>query len=162
MRKFSQEQAIDAVELEQMVVDYFELLDLRGGAAAVDFFTPDVDVDLGAIKYTGHEGMKKFYAGRNESLAATGNAARTVRHGYTNFKVIFPEKNRATVTVLNVTWSGAGLPPLLNASVPSIVTEVRWECRKEADGQWKIYGYYGKPLFIGNDPFLNKAVVGIK
>jgi hypothetical protein len=159
MRKFTMEQALDAIELEQMVVDYFQTLDLEGGGAGLHFFTEDVVVDIGAIKYTGHEGMKKFYAGVAERVKATGEA-RTGRHGYTNFKVVFPEKNRATVTVLNVTWSGAGTPPLMNASVPSIVTEVRWEARKEADGQWKWFGYYGKPLFVGNDPFLQKSVVG--
>jgi hypothetical protein len=159
MRKFDQDQAIAAIELEQMVVDYFQILDGEGGGAALGFFTEDVAVNIGAINYSGHAGMKKFYEGVAERVKATGEA-RTGRHGFTNFRVEFPEKNRAIVTVLNVTWSGAGKPPLLDATVPSIVTDVRWECRREADGQWKVFKYSGSPIFVGNDPFLKASVVG--
>ncbi len=159
MRKFTQEQAIAAIELEQMVVDYFEILDKEGGGAALHFFTPDVVVKIGAIDYKGHEGMAAFYKAGAERVKASGQT-RTGRHGYTNFKVVFPEKDRATVTVMNVTWSGAGSPPLMNASVPSIVTDVKWELKRDASGDWKVYGYYGWPMFVGNDPVLQKNVVG--
>jgi SnoaL-like domain len=160
MRKFTQEEAIAAVELQQMVTDYFKVLDEEGGGAALHFFTPDVDVNIGVIKYSGHEGMKNFYAAGAERLKASG-LSRTGRHAFTNFRVVFPEKNRATVTVLNVTWAGPGKPPLVDATLPSIVTDVRLECRREANGQWLAFGYYGSPIFIGNDPVIKKNVAGI-
>ena len=84
MRNFTAETAIAAVELEQMVVDYFDTLDTKGGGSALHFFTEDCDVDLGAIKYTGHAGMKQFYGNLHERV---GSAPRTVRHGFINFKV---------------------------------------------------------------------------
>lgn len=158
MRKLNQDQAIAAVELEQMISDYFAILDAEGGAGALDFFTEDVRVDIGVIKYTGHAGMKKFYAGVAAAKAASGD--RTTRHAYTNFRVVFPEANRADVTFLNVTWGGAGKPPLTDATMPSIVTDVRMECRRGADGQWKVFDYSGSPVFIGNDPEMKRFVVG--
>jgi hypothetical protein len=160
MRKFTQDEAIAAVELQQMVTDYFQILDSQGGGASLDFFTPDVDVNIGVIKYSGHDGMAKFYQAGADRLKASG-MTRTGRHGYTNFRVTFPEKNRATVTVMNVTWAGPGKPPLVDATLPSIVTDVRMECRREADGQWKVFGYYGTPIFVGNDPVIKKNVAGI-
>jgi hypothetical protein len=158
MRKFDQDQAIAAIELEQMVSDYFLILDSEGGGGALGFFTEDVVVNIGAINYTGHAAMKKFYEGVAGAKAAGGD--RTVRHGFINFRVVFPEKNRASVTFLNVTWAGPGKPPLTDATMPSIVTDVRMECRREADGQWKVFNYSGSPIFIGNDPQMKKMVVG--
>jgi ketosteroid isomerase-like protein len=158
MRKFDQHQAIAVIELEQMVSDYFVVLDSEGGGAALGFFTEDVVVDIGVISYTGHAGMKKFYEGIAASKAAVG--ARTGRHGFINFRVIFPEKNRANVTFLNVTWTASGKPPLADATLPSIITDVRMQCRLEADGQWKVFHYSGSPIFVGNDSEMKKIVVG--
>jgi hypothetical protein len=157
MRKFDQETAIAAVELQQMVTDYLAILDGPGGGAGLDFFTEDVEVKLGTtISYTGRTEMKKFFEGVAERLRAEKDG-RTSRHGYVNFKVTFPEKNRATVTVISVSFAGSGKPPLLNATTPSAVTDVRWECRREADGQWRIFGYYSQPIFVGNNPPLLSA-----
>jgi hypothetical protein len=158
MRKFDQEQAIAAIELEQMVSDYFVILDSEGGAAALGFFTEDVAVNIGAINYAGHAAMTKFYEGIAAAKAVGG--ARTSRHGFINFRVIFPEKNRASVSFLNVTWAGPGKPPLTDATMPSIVTDVRMECRRGTDAQWKVFHYSGSPIFTGNDPEMKKIVVG--
>lgn len=158
MRKFDQDQAIAAIELQQMVSDYFLILDSEGGGAALGFFTEDVVVNIGAINYTGHSGMKKFYEG--VARAGTAGGVRTVRHGFISFRVVFPEKNHASVSFLNVSWAGPGKPPLMNATLPSIVTDVRMECRREADGQWKVFNYSGSPIFVGNDPQMKKLVVG--
>ncbi len=158
MRKFDQHQAIAVIELEQMVSDYFVVLDAEGGGAALDLFTEDVVVDIGVISYTGQAGMKKFYEGIAASKSAVG--VKTGRHGFVNLRVIFPEKNRADVTFLNVTWTASGTPPLADATLPSIITDIRMQCRLEADGQWKVFHYSGSPIFVGNDPEMKRIVVG--
>jgi hypothetical protein len=60
MREFDQHQAKAGLELEQMLADYFVVLDSEGGGAALGSFTEDLVVDIGVISYTGHAGMKKF------------------------------------------------------------------------------------------------------
>lgn len=160
MRKFDMETAIAAIELEQMVADYFATLDSAGGLAALEFFTEDVEVDIGTIRYVGHDGMRAFYEGIKARLASEVSDGRSGRHAFTNFRVTFPERDRATVTVLNITFSAAGKPPIPDATTPSIVTDVRLECRREEDGQWRVFGYYGQPVFIGSDPFLKKSLLG--
>jgi hypothetical protein len=159
-RTFNMDSFIAAVELKQMVTDYCAELDLNNGMNVTDFFTEDAVVKTGAIDYAGHAAMKKFYAERAEKIHALKDGTRTARHGYTNFKVTFPEKDLATVTFLVVYFSGEGKPPLLNATTPSIVADSKFECRRSADGQWRIFRFTGQPVFVGADPFVNKAVVG--
>ena len=143
-----------------MVADYFHTLDMEGGIAAIDFFTEDVVVDVGKMSCSGRAEMARHYQAREERiLHEQQSGVRTGRHGPVNFRVVFPATDRATISVLVVTFSGGGEPPLPNATTPSVVTDVRLECRRETDGQWRIFQYDGAPIFVGNDPFLIKSLI---
>jgi hypothetical protein len=161
VRKFNHETAIAAIELEQMVADYCHLLDCNDGVNGTVFFTEDCVVEAGAISYQGHAGMKKFYSDVAEQVR-TGqqNGVWTSRHGFTNFRVSFPEKDRATVNFLFVHFSHSGKPPIPRSSTPTIISDARCECRREADGQWRIAEFYGGPVFVGDDAHMNKIVFG--
>lgn len=162
MRTFDRETAIAAIELEQMVADYCHLLDCNDGVNGTVFFTEDCVVEAGLISYRGHDEMKKFYSAVAERVRTQQDGVWTSRHGFTNFRVTFPGKDRATVHFLFVNFSGSGSAPLLNASKPSVVSDARLECLREADGQWRIFEFHGKPIFVGDDPHLNKIVVGAR
>ena len=47
----------------------------------------------------------------------------------------------------------------MNATLPTIATDVRFECLRAADGLWRIKKFIGTPIFIGSDPFLNAGMV---
>jgi hypothetical protein len=159
MRTFNSETAIAAIELEQLVADYCHTLDCGGGVAGIEFFTEDCVVEVGNISYRGHAAMRKFYSGLAQDIQTDGTAW-TSRHGFTNFRVSFPEANRATVNFLFINFSGAGSPPIVNGSTPTIVSDARFECCRRPDGQWRIQSFHGAPIFIGNDPLVNRMVMG--
>ncbi len=47
----------------------------------------------------------------------------------------------------------------MNLVGPTIVADCRMEFRRDTDGKWRISLFDSTPMFIGNDPFLNAAVV---
>jgi hypothetical protein len=160
MRKFDPDKIVATVELQQMVVDYCHELDVNGGINVTQYFTEDCLVDVGAIVYRGHAAMRQHYDDHREFVRKEYNNERVQGHGFTNLKIEFHGKDRATLTYLVVNFSAPGKAPIFNATTPTIITDCRFECRLEADGHWRIAEFYGAPIFVGNDPYLNKAVVG--
>jgi hypothetical protein len=161
MRTFSQESVMAGFELQQMVADYCHLLDCNDGVGAAEFFTEDCVVEAGLVSFRGRAGMKKFYSELAERVSSEQqDGTWTSRHGFTNFRVAFAAPDRATVNFLFVNFSAAGRAPLLNATKPSVVSDARLECRRDANGQWLIAELHGAPIFVGDDPHLNKTVLG--
>ena len=65
----------------------------------------------------------------------------------------------ATVEFIMQNFSAAGSPPLFGATTPTIVSDCRLLCRREDDGAWRIAEFTGAPIFVGDDPLQNKALV---
>jgi hypothetical protein len=161
MPKFNQENIVAARELEQLVSDYFAALDSDIESRDVTpYFTEDCIVDIGAITYKGRAAMKAFYAQRAADVQGSKEGARTRRHAVTNMRISFKDKTHATLIFLNVTFSGSGKAPILTGAAPTIVTDIRMECRADTNGDWLIAEFYGAPVFVGNDGYMNKTVVG--
>jgi len=161
MRKFTLENAVAALELQQMVADWCHELDSNGGLDLTGFFTDDAVVAAGRISYTGRAAMQKFYEDRAERVRTQQkDGVRTARHGFTNLQISFDGDDRATLKFLIINFSQEGKPPVLDATTPTVASDCRFECQRDADGQWLITGFYGAPIFVGSDPFLNKIVVG--
>jgi hypothetical protein len=160
MPRFNSENVIDALELQQLVTDWSEELDANLGLNVTRFFTDDCIVEAGAISYRGHEAMKAFYRETAErGQAAHGGLGRTTRHAYANLGIAFQANDRAKVTFLSITFSGPGRPPSFDSATPVIVTDVRFECVRDANRDWRVAEFYGTPVFIGSDPFLNELMV---
>lgn len=161
MRTFDLEEAAIAIELEQMVTDYWREVDFNGGSNATDYFTEDVEADFGAIKFSGHEGVRKYYADRQSLIRKEQeDGIRTTRHVFQNLQVIVESSERATLNFLIITHGGSGRPPVLAGTLPVSISDTRFECRREADGQWRVFGFYGEPIFIGEEAFARKALTG--
>src|SRR5579871_4570563 len=130
MRKFTPETAVSAIELQQLVADWCRELDINNCRDVAQYFTEDCFVDMGAVSYKGRAAMNQFYAARNERVRTQQkDGIRTQRHGITLLRIEFADKDSATVTFLLVNFSGEGPPPLMNATTPTIVTDVRFDCR---------------------------------
>jgi len=167
MRTFTAETALDIIEIQQVVADWGNELDFHmsdnDGRDVVNYFTEDCLVDMGQVTYKGHEAMKKFYADRNVRVRAQQkDGVRTQRHGMGQVRVVLNGKDRATATFLIINFSGEGRPPLMNptasTTTPTIVTDVRFEMRKDKGKPWRIEQFISRPIFIGNDPFLNAGM----
>jgi hypothetical protein len=159
MPRFDAEAARDAQEIQQLVTEWCRELDDNHGLDATRFFTEECTVEAGPISYKGHEAMRAFYRGVADFARATPErGTRTTRHTYTNFGVSFPERGRARVTFLSFTYSGYGALPVNGATAPNTISDVRYECRRERDGEWRIAEFYAVPIFTGDDPYLNKLL----
>jgi len=158
MRTFSPETAARAIELEQMLVDFNREIDFNGGAKASTFFSEECVAEVGAIAFKGREGAKKYYADRLESFRALKDGIRTTRHTVANLQISFENDNRATLNCFLVTFGGEGKPPVLEGTAPVAVSDARFECIRDTNGQWHISGFYGVPILLGNDKYAVQAL----
>lgn len=158
MRDRDAARALDILALHQLVAEYCYELDLTGGLASYRFFTADGVLDFGKMRISGHDEMKAFYAdlvGR----ATADPQGRTTRHVFNNLRVSFEEDDRATVDFVMLNFSSAGRPPVFGGTVPTIVSDSRFVCRREADGAWRVEKFTGAPVFVGDDPLQNATLL---
>ena len=159
MRKFNAQTAIATIELEQLVTDYFWDVDMTGGRDAPLYYTEDCIAEVGKLNFKGHDGVKKFYQDRLDSIHKTQkDGVRTSRHVVTGIQVIFENEKRATVNFLVSTFAASGKPPLPDSTLVVAVSDSRFECRLDDDGHWRIMGFYGGPIFVGQEEFARKAL----
>jgi hypothetical protein len=155
MARFDPEMAAAAMELQQLVTEWCRELDDNHGLDATRFFTEDCIVEAGPVSYSGHEAMRAFYRGVADFARATAErGARTTRHTYTSLGVSFGGRERATVTFLSFTFSGYGGTPVIGATAPNTISDARFECRRDAQGEWRVAEFYASPVFLGDDPYL--------
>lgn len=160
MPRLAPENAGAAMELQCMVAEFFYEIDVNGGAHVTEFYAPDAAFLLGDFKYQGHAAIAKFYADRAERIRVEQkDGIRAARHSFTNFRAAFQDKTHATINFINVQFSGEGKIPVRDFTGPTMVVDCQMQCRRDADGQWRIVMFQGSPVFVGNDPFLNKRVV---
>ncbi len=160
MPRFTAETAIAALEIEQLVIDWGYDLDLNGGMNVAPLCTDDCHYLVGGTLHQGHGPITAFYTDRNERVATQQkDGVRTQRHTITNMRIQFPAADHGSAQFMLVNYSGEGKAPILNLVGPTIVADCRMEFRRDADGEWRISLFDSTPMFIGNDPFLNAAVV---
>jgi hypothetical protein len=160
MRKFDQETAIATVAVQQLIIDWGHDLDVNDGANIAELLTEDVTYYLGGNPFRGREAVTGFYTARVDRIRKEQkDGVRTQRHAIASLRVTLRDPTHANVTFLVVNFSGGGKPPLLDATMPTVVADSRMECRREADGIWRISEFDSAPIFAGNDPFLNASLL---
>jgi hypothetical protein len=160
MPRFDKDNAVDAIELHQLIADWGYDLDHNGGNGVAALCTEDCDYYVGGNLNKGRAPITAFYAARNERVRTLQkDGVRTQRHAITNPRLTFAGKGRASVTFLLVNYSAEGKAPALNLVGPTIIADCKMDFRREADGEWRIALFDSAPTFIGNDPFLNASVV---
>ena len=160
MRKFDQHSAVVAIELQQLIADFAHEIDFNSGRNITDFYTEDGTFAVGDYTHRGHAAIRKFYADREERIPLQHkDGIRVAVHTFLNPRVEVQDRENATISFTNVNYAGEGHPPVLGSIEPAMVTACRMVCRREADGIWRIVSFSGTPLFVGNDPFVNKALL---
>ncbi|HEX7871758.1 MAG TPA: nuclear transport factor 2 family protein [Sphingobium sp.] len=160
MARFDRENAADVLALHQLVADWCHRLDIHNCEGIEALCTEDVEYLVGGVPHRGHAAVAAFYAARNERVRNhQRDGVRTQRHSVSNFRVEFTGADTAGIAFLLVNYSAEGPAPALNLVGPTIIADSRFECRRDDAGEWLIALFDSKPVFIGNDPFLNAAVV---
>lgn len=159
MRRFNQETVVAAFEVEQMVLDYWQEVDVNRAADVKSYFTEDCQCVMGPYTLQGPKAIADFYAERREAARREFPPhGRTSYHTITNLRVAVEDNDRASANFLSIAYSAPGEPPILNATVPVSVGKVRFECRREGDGQWRIFDFEGGSTFLGGDDYVKKAL----
>jgi ketosteroid isomerase-like protein len=160
MRKFDQQSAIIAIELQNLIAEFGHDLDTNNGLNATDFYTEDGVFAVGDFSHRGHAAIRKFYSDRAERIRTVAkDGIRVSSHTFNNARVTVTDQNNATIEFINVNYGGEGKPPVLGPIAPAMVTNCRMVCRREADGIWRITSFSGTPAFVGVDPFINKMLL---
>jgi ketosteroid isomerase-like protein len=144
-----------AMELQQLVSEYWDELDSNQAQNVTDFYLEDCIFTAGQnYSGKGRAGVRKFYDERARNVAQEKDG-RLTRHTFANFKVKFASDNEARVDFVMINYSGSGAAPIVFAG-PSMVSDITFECRRDAQGEWKIAAFKGQPMFVTNEPFAEK------
>lgn len=160
MAKFNQETAMIAVELQQLVSEFAYEVDTNGGLDITRFYAEDGAFAVGDFLHKGHEAISKFYSERAKRIPDSHkDGIRVSTHMFLNMRVTVHDADTATVKFTNINFAGEGHPPVIGAIEPSMITDCFMDFRREADGNWRITLFSGKPLFVGNDPFTKSQLL---
>ena len=152
MRKCDRESAIMVIELQQLIAEFAHEIDFNSGRNITDFYTEDGTFAVGDYTHRGHAAIRKFYAEREQRIPGQHkDGIRVAVHTFLNPRVEVQDKDNATIFFTNVNYAGEGHPPVLGTIQPAMVTVCRMV--------WRIAWFSGTPLFVGNDPFVNKALL---
>jgi hypothetical protein len=137
--KFSAEEAAAIAAIQQVINEWGDELDQNSGLQMTekDVLTQDCRYFVGGEWREGLGATAQFYRERWDRLTA-GDGAPVMRHVHSNYRTEFLAPDHARVGFLLVFFAKVGEPPFTGYADPLAVADVRMECRREADGHWRI------------------------
>jgi hypothetical protein len=146
--RFTTEQTVARAAIEQVINEWGDELDQNDGLKMieVDVLTEDCRYNVGGVWRGSRDGVAAFYAERKPRLQAQGGAP-VMRHIISNYRVSFTDDGHAKVGFLLLFFAAVGTPPFTNYCDPTAVADVRMECRRDADGQWRISMFDSGQIF---------------
>lgn len=139
MAKFDADQAAAVLAIQQVINEWGDELDVNDGLTITerDVLTEDCRYNVGGEWRQGRAAAAQFYKERRPRLEAAGGAP-VMRHIISNYRVAFTAPDHAEVGFLLLFFAKVGTPPFTDYCDPLAVADVRMECRREADGHWRI------------------------
>lgn len=148
MAKFTAEQAISVLAIQQVIHEWSHELDQNSGLkiSEADVLTEDCRYFIADAWQEGRAAAAKYYADRWARLG-NGKDAPVMRHLHSNYRVSFNDADNATVGFSLLFFAGVGEPPMVGHCDALAVAEVWMECRREADGHWRISEFNSRQTF---------------
>lgn len=137
MAQFTPQQAADVLAVKQVIYEWGDELDINNGLKILDsgVLADDVRYFVGGEWREGKEAVAQFYQGRKATL---GDNAPVMRHIISSLRVSFESETHAKVGYLLVFFAKAGTPPFEGYCDPLAVADVKMECTRGEDGEWRI------------------------
>lgn len=148
MAKFSAEQAVAVAAIQQVINEWGDELDQNSGLKMTEakVLTDDVQYFVGGEWREGLAATAQFYKDRWDRLQAAGGAP-VMRHLHVNYRIRFAAPDHAAVTFQLLFFAKVGEPPFVGYCDPLAVADVRMECRRDAEGDWKISRFDSGQIF---------------
>ena len=147
MAKFSMEQALAVVAIQQLINDWAQDLDIHNGLNVPALVTRECVYNVGGTAREGRAAVEKFYQERLARLSAQPGGVPTQRHTLSNLRVSFRNASDVSITFTLVYFTTAGMASGLNHADPAAVADVRMDCRLEDDGHWRIAKFDSNQTF---------------
>lgn len=147
MAKFTIEQALVVAEVQQLINDWAHELDVNNGLQIAALVTEDCTYTVGGAAHQGRASVAKFYNDRLARLSALPQGVPTQRHTLSNLRVEFRASNEVSITFSLVYFTTAGMASGLNHADPAAVADVRMNCRRDAEGEWRISKFDSNQTF---------------
>lgn len=149
MAKFSADQVAGVLAVKQAIYEWGDELDLHNGESMTqrDCLTKDVEYFVGGEWRVGIKAVQAFYNGRIAAQREAG-AIMVMRHFITNLKVEFVSEDHAKADFLLLFFAKPGEPPFMGYCDPLASADVWMECRRGADGEWRISRFDSKQVYI--------------
>lgn len=148
MARFTMEQTAAIAAVQQVINEWGNELDQNDGLKIIeaDVLTEDCHYNVGGQWREGRAQVGEFYKERKPRLEAQGGAP-VMRHIISNFRVSFLSDDKIETCFLLVFFAAVGTPPFTDYCDPLAVADVQMECRREADGQWRITRFDSGQIF---------------
>ncbi len=139
MAKYTPEQAADVLAVKQVIYEWGDELDVHDGLGILDagVLAKNIRYFVGGEWREGPEAVASFYKERTAKLKA-GPGVPVMRHIITSLRVKFDGADLAKVGYLLVFFAATGEQPFTDYCDPLAVADVKMECVREADGEWRI------------------------
>jgi len=147
MAKFTIEQALVVAEVQQLINDWARELDVHNGLHIAGLVTEDCAYSVGGAAHQGRESVAKFYNDRLARLTAKPQGVPTQRHTLSNLRVEFRASDEVSITFSLVYFTTAGMASGLNHADPAAVADVRMNCRRDSDAEWRISKFDSNQTF---------------
>ena len=137
------DETADRVAIQQLVIEYYYLLDHGRATEIAALFTPDAVFDnpnMG-LRAIGREAIAAYFDRRAAE-------PRTTRHISTNLRLVFETPDRASGTRTILYYRGDGDNPPFPAK-PGSVGEYSEVFQRGEDSQWRFASRKSQLIFIG-------------
>jgi uncharacterized protein (TIGR02246 family) len=147
LSKFTPEQAVSYVEIQQLIHEWSYELDVHNGINITSLITEDCSYLVRGGIRTGRDAIAGFYKERLETLGATPEGVPTHRHVLANLRVKFNSANEAAIAFSLVYFTTAGMKSGTDHADPASTADVRMDVRRSADGEWRIAKFDSNQTF---------------
>ena len=147
MAKLSKEQAVVVGEVQQLVNDWAYELDVHNGLEISNLVTEDCIYSVRGTSLEGRAAVENFYKERFRTLSAQPTGVPTQRHTPSNLRVGFRSEHEVSITFTLVFFTTAGMASGVNHADPAAVADVRMDCRRGSDEEWRIAKFESNQTF---------------
>lgn len=147
MAKLSIEEAVAVGEVQQLINDWAYELDVHNGLGISKLITEDCIYSVRGTSHEGRAAVEKFYKDRLQTLTAQPTGVPTQRHTISNLRVGFRSANDVSITFTLVFFTTAGMASGANHAEPAAVADVRMDCRRDGDAEWRIAKFDSNQTF---------------